>query len=175
VDRRGDQLLPHQLLAPALDHRIGEADLEELDVPAHVAELVRACLELTARPGVAGLRLGRWAPMLGFGGHVSTKSRRYSTALGALRRARVAYAIRRRRGDTLPLDALARPEDDQAIIVVASWSLRGLWLPVDRGGVAGRLGGRAGPGSATGCQRGATHHGHDRWIAGVGPGCWTGC
>jgi hypothetical protein len=125
VDRRGDQLLPHQLLAPALDHRIGEADLEELDVPAHVAELVRACLELAARPGLAGLRLGKWAPMLGFGGHVSTKSRRYSTALGALRRARVAYAIRRRRGDTLPLDAWGRPEDDQAIIVVASWSYVG--------------------------------------------------
>jgi hypothetical protein len=59
--------------------------------------------------------------MLGFGGHFSTKSRRYSTTLGALRRARVAYAIRRRRGDTLPLDAWGRPEDDQAVIVVASW------------------------------------------------------
>jgi hypothetical protein len=31
--------------------------------------------------------------MLGFGGHFSTKSRRYSTTLGALRRGRVAYAI----------------------------------------------------------------------------------
>jgi len=42
-----------------------------------------------------------------------------------LRRARVAYAIRRRRGDTLPLDAWGRPEDDQAIIVFASWSYLG--------------------------------------------------
>ena len=41
--------------------------------------------------------------MLGFAGHYSTKSRRYSTTLGALRRARVTYAIRRRHGDTLPL------------------------------------------------------------------------
>ena len=64
--------------------------------------------------------------MLGFGGHFSTKSRRYSTTLGALRRARVAYAIRRRRGDTLPLDAWGRPEDDQAVIVVASWHFLGL-------------------------------------------------
>ena len=31
-------------------------------------------------------RLRRWAHMLGFGGHFSTKSRRYSTTLGALRR-----------------------------------------------------------------------------------------
>jgi Replication initiator protein, pSAM2 len=63
--------------------------------------------------------------MLGFGGHFSSKSRRYSTTLGVLRRARVAYAIRRRRGHTLPLDAWGRPEDEQAVIVVASWSYVG--------------------------------------------------
>jgi hypothetical protein len=40
--------------------------------------------------------------------------------LRALRRARVAYAIRR--GNTLPLDAWGRPEDDPAVIVVASWT-----------------------------------------------------
>jgi hypothetical protein len=39
--------------------------------------------------------------------------------------ARVAYTIRRRRGDTLPLDAWGRPEDDQTVIVVASWSYLG--------------------------------------------------
>jgi hypothetical protein len=117
-----------ETLGVTLDHRIGEAELEDLDgleLPAHVVELVRACLELAARPGLVGLRLGKWAHMLGFGGHFSTKSRRYSTTLGALRRARVVYAIRRRRGDTLPLDAWGRPEDDQAIIVAASWSYLG--------------------------------------------------
>ena len=36
-------------------------------------------------------RLRRWAHMLGFGGHFSTKSRRYSTTLGALRAARRAW------------------------------------------------------------------------------------
>jgi hypothetical protein len=81
-----------------LDHRVGEADLEDLDLPAHVVELVRACFELGRRPSLARLRLREWAHMLGFGGHFSTKSRRYSTTLGALRRARVAYATRRRRG-----------------------------------------------------------------------------
>jgi hypothetical protein len=114
-----------EALGVTLDHRVTEAELEELDLPAHVAELVRACFELAARPSLVGLRLGRWAHMLGFGGHFSTKSRRYSTTLGTLRRARVAYAIRRRRGDTLPLDAWGRPEDDQAVIVVASWSYLG--------------------------------------------------
>jgi hypothetical protein len=42
-----------------------------------------------------------------------------------MRRARVAYAIRRRRGDTLPLDAWGRPEGDQAVVVVASWTYLG--------------------------------------------------
>jgi hypothetical protein len=114
-----------EALGVTLNHRLGEVELEDLDLPAHVAELVRACWELGARPSLAGLRLRKWAHMLGFGGHFSTKSRRYSTTLGALRRARVAYAIRRRRGDALPLDAWGRPEDDQAIIVVASWHYLG--------------------------------------------------
>ena len=90
-------------------------------MPAHVVELVRACFELGARPALARLRLRAWAHMLGFGGHFATKSRRYSTTLGTLRRARVAYAIRRRRGDAIPLDAWGRPADDQAVTVVASW------------------------------------------------------
>jgi hypothetical protein len=114
-----------EALGVTLDHRIGEAELEDLDLPAYVAELVRACWELGARPSLRGLRLQKWAHMLGFGGHFSSKSRRYSTTLGALRRARVAYAMRRRRGDTLPLDAWGRPEEDQAVMVVASWSYLG--------------------------------------------------
>jgi hypothetical protein len=72
-------------------------------------QLVRACWELGGRPGLGKLRLRKWPHMLGFGGHFSTKSRRYSTTLGALRRARVTYAIRRRRGDALPLDAWGGP------------------------------------------------------------------
>ena len=110
-----------EALGVTLDHRIGEAELEELEVPAHVAELVRACFELGARPSLAGLRLGKWAHMLGFGGHFSTKSRRYSTTLGALRRARVAYAIRRRRGNTAAAGCLGsargRPGDDRGRVL----------------------------------------------------------
>ena len=53
------------------------------------------------RPGGPGLRgrrhrlavrlLGKWVHMLGFRGHFSTKSRRYSITLGALRRARARW------------------------------------------------------------------------------------
>ena len=110
-----------EALGVTLDHRICEVELEDLHLPAHVAELVRACWELGAHPSLRGLRLRKWAHMLGFGGHFSTKSRRYSTTLGALRRARVAYAVRRRQGHTVPLDVWGRLEEDQAVLVVASW------------------------------------------------------
>jgi Replication initiator protein, pSAM2 len=109
-----------------LDHRIDADDLDHLDsLPAHVAALVRACWELGARPELAGLRLRPWAHMLGFGGHWSTKSRRYSTTMTALRRARVAFAKRRRTRDGVPLDAFGRAEDDQEVVVVASWTFVG--------------------------------------------------
>jgi hypothetical protein len=105
-----------------LDRRLGADDLEHLDkLPAHVAELVRACWALGGRPELDGLRLRAWAHMLGFRGHWSTKSRRYSTTFTVLRRARVVFAKRRRARDGVPLDAWGRPEDDQVVIVVASW------------------------------------------------------
>jgi hypothetical protein len=105
-----------------LDRRLTADDLERLDkVPAHVAELVRAAWELGGRPELEGLRLRPWAHMLGFRGHWSTKSRRYSTTFTVLRRARVAFAKRRRAKEGVPLDAWGRPEDDQAVLVVASW------------------------------------------------------
>jgi hypothetical protein len=105
-----------------LDQRLDADDLEHLELlPAHVAKLVRAAWELGSRPELEGLRLRAWAHMLGFRGHWSTKSRRYSTTFTVLRRARVAFAKRRRAGDGVPLDAWGRPEDDQAVIVVASW------------------------------------------------------
>ena len=105
-----------------LDRRLTADDLDCLDqLPAHVAKLVQAAWELGGRPQFDRLRLQAWAHMLGFGGHWSTKSRRYSTTMGALRRARVAFAKRRRAHDGIPLDAWDRPEDDQAVIVVATW------------------------------------------------------
>jgi hypothetical protein len=106
-----------------LDRRLTAADdLERLDqLPDHVAELVKAAWELGGRPELESLRLRAWAHMLGFRGHWSTKSRRYSTTFTVLRRARVAFAQRRCARDAVPLDAWGRPEDDQIVTVVASW------------------------------------------------------
>jgi hypothetical protein len=82
-----------------LDRRLGADDLDHLDrLPVHVAELVRACWELGGHAELDALRLRAWAHMLGFGGHWSTKSRRYSTTFTVLRRAR----------DGIPLDAWGR-------------------------------------------------------------------
>ena len=110
-----------------LDQRVCEVELEGLDVPAHVAELVRACWELGARPSLARLRLRKWAHMLGFGGHFSTKSRRYSTTLTALRRARAAFAARRRRHQLAELAGYSRREtvEAEAVMVLARWRYLG--------------------------------------------------
>jgi hypothetical protein len=109
-----------------LDRRLGADDLERLDqLPAHVAELVRAAWALGGRSELEGLRLRAWAHMLGFRGHWSTKSRRYSTTFTVLRRARVQFAKRRRAKDGVPLDAWGRPEDDDQVVIVASWVYAG--------------------------------------------------
>jgi hypothetical protein len=54
--------------------------------------------------------------MLGFRGHFVTKSRGYSTTLGALRDARAAYRAER---DEQPTD------EDDSIAVVAAWEYVG--------------------------------------------------
>ncbi|HEX6673733.1 MAG TPA: replication initiator [Actinomycetes bacterium] len=110
-----------------LDHRIGADDLDDLDrhLPAHVAALVRACWELGGRAELDGLRLRRWAHMLGFRGHWQTKSRRYSVTMTVLHRARAEYAKRRRARDGVPLDAWGRPEDDELVETVATWAYVG--------------------------------------------------
>ena len=105
-----------------LDRRLTDGDdLEYLDICRRMWPSWSGLLGAGRSAGATGLRLRAWAHMLGFGGHWSTKSRRYSTTMGALRRARVAFAKRRRARDGIPLDAWDRPEDDQAVIVVASW------------------------------------------------------
>ena len=79
-----------------LDDRLREADLDMLDVRPHLERLVRTAWELGGRPELEHLKLRHWAHTLGFRGHWLTKSRRYSTTLGALRAARAEWAARRR-------------------------------------------------------------------------------
>ncbi len=67
------------------------AELAQLDISDHARRLIRAAWTLGARKDLEHLRLRAWAHMLGFRGHFSTKSRRYSTTLGALRDARAEW------------------------------------------------------------------------------------
>jgi len=73
-----------------------------------------------ARPELADLRLRAWAHMLGFRGHFSTKSRRYSTTLGALRDARADW----RRAQAAP----PVPQDGETTLVLAHWVFAGTGL-----------------------------------------------
>ena len=77
--------------------------------------------------------LGRWAHTLGFRGHFSTKSRRYSVTLGRLRRARQRAQIRiaaaARAGTTVDLRdleaELLADDTDEATLVIGSWAYAG--------------------------------------------------
>ncbi len=67
------------------------AELTQLDLTDHARRLIRTAWTLGARKDLEHLRLRAWAHMLGFRGHFSTKSRTYSTTLGALRTARAEW------------------------------------------------------------------------------------
>ncbi|WP_197016109.1 replication initiator [Actinomadura viridis] len=108
-----------------LDRRIRATDdIGTLPVTAHARRLIAECLRLGALPELAELRLADWAHMLGFRGHFSTKSRRYSTTLGALREARILHNQREHEITTgrLPLT------DEDQVLVVAHWRYLGQGL-----------------------------------------------
>ncbi|PBC75793.1 hypothetical protein BX265_0473 [Streptomyces sp. TLI_235] len=65
--------------------------LPRLAVERHARQMIRTCRELGKRPEFEALKLWKWAHMLGFRGHFSTKSRCYSVALGQLRDERRAW------------------------------------------------------------------------------------
>lgn len=79
------------------------------------------------------LLLRKWAHMLGFRGHFSSKSRSYSVTLGSLRRARHRWqqlaAESRRTGEPLDTADLERrllaDEDEDTTLVVGSWACVG--------------------------------------------------
>jgi hypothetical protein len=84
--------------AGAVDGRIYHArDMVVLPVRAHVLRMIGACWWLGGLPEFEPLGLRRWAHMLGYGGHFSTKSRRYSTTLTALREARAEHRAEQQR------------------------------------------------------------------------------
>ncbi|MET7476861.1 replication initiator [Streptomyces sp. NPDC005648] len=96
------------------------AELAQLDISDHARQLIRTAWTLGARKSLEHLRLRAWAHMLGFRGHFSTKSRRYSTTLGALRDARAEW----RRAQT----AAATDRQPETTYVLAHWVFAGAGL-----------------------------------------------
>jgi replication initiator protein RepSA len=66
--------------------RISPHAIADLDIPAHARRILTTLTRLAALPGNAPM-LG-WLHTLGYRGHITTKSLRYSVTLGALRAAR---------------------------------------------------------------------------------------
>ncbi|MDT0308821.1 replication initiation protein [Streptomyces sp. DSM 44917] len=95
------------------------AELAPLGLTDHARRLIRTAWTLGARRDLEHLRLRAWAHMLGFRGHFSTKSRRYSTTLTALRDARTDW---RRTQNGEP----HHPEE--TTLVLAHWAYAGSGL-----------------------------------------------
>jgi hypothetical protein len=84
----------------------------------HALAVIDACWRLGGIEELAGLKLRRWAHMLGFRGHFATKSRSYSTTFAALRAERAEFRAAR------VFDALGLPDRD-AVTVVNDWRYAG--------------------------------------------------
>ncbi|WP_186777785.1 replication initiator protein RepSA [Streptomyces salinarius] len=102
-----------------LDRRIGElAELDRHQVPDHTRRLITACRDLDRL--YPDRRLWAWAHMLGFRGHFSSKSRRYSTTLGALRQSRADYRAAQEHA-ALALDG----REPDTVLVLTDWQYAG--------------------------------------------------
>jgi hypothetical protein len=113
--------------------------VDELGLGAHAQAMIATCWKLGGLAGLEHLRLRPWAHMLGFRGPFSTKTRRYSTTLDCLRKARKNW----RMAHTLTahgLDPTTRvikllvedlgdldgaDEDEDAVLVIGQWRYAG--------------------------------------------------
>jgi hypothetical protein len=111
------------------DRRFTEADIDALDPAKHLDRMALTAWELAVVPGLTDRRLRRWAHMLGFRGHVSSKSRRHSTTMTALRRARVDHRVAQRSaggGQTDPWGRrLGTSEETGTVLLIADWRFAG--------------------------------------------------
>jgi replication initiator protein RepSA len=98
----------------------------ESGLSPHIRRVIETAWELSSRPAHKELRLGEAARDLGFRGHFSTRSPRYSTTMTAIRRGQREFARRKRlpEGGRL-LDGWDRPEEEDQVVVEARWRFAG--------------------------------------------------
>ncbi len=104
-------------LCPDCDGTQQAEPLRDLPVRQHVRQMIRTAWALGALTEFTHLKLRKWAHMLGFRGHFSTKSRAYSTTLGALRDVRRAWRTAQAQAH--------RPDtehDETTLVTESSWA-----------------------------------------------------
>ncbi|GAA3077522.1 replication initiator [Streptosporangium carneum] len=107
-----------------LDRRINPLDdLTAFDLRDHPRRLIAECMRLGDLDEYADLRLTQWAHMLGFRGHFSTRSRHYSTTMGAIRDERRDHA----RTDEITTGRLPLFDED-TVLVISHWEYAGKGL-----------------------------------------------
>ncbi|MGV0770824.1 replication initiator [Mycobacterium syngnathidarum] len=95
--------------------RLSSEAIADLDVSEHVRTILTTIAAL-ADAGMVGI--GRWLHTLGYRGHITTKSRRYSTTMGALRAGRAAWTREQ-------IDNHAQVHDDPSPSVATSTDVMG--------------------------------------------------
>jgi hypothetical protein len=97
----------------------GQAEpIKALPVQRHVRQMIRTAWDLGSLPEFADLKLWKWAHMLGFRGHFSSKSRAYSTTLGALRDVRRAWRLAQAEAARADLPTT----DETTLVTASSWT-----------------------------------------------------
>ncbi|MFI2721617.1 replication initiator [Streptomyces collinus] len=99
----------------------GQAEpIKALPVQRHVRQMIRTAWDLGNLPEFAELKLWKWAHMLGFRGHFSSKSRAYSTTLGALRDVRRAWRLAQ--AEAARTRAGLPTTDETTLVTASSWT-----------------------------------------------------
>jgi hypothetical protein len=114
------------LAAPGVpDHRIRRvSQIDRLRCSAHSRAMITTAWELGAPHATGDPRFRLHAHTFGFGGHLLTKSRRYSVTFGQLRSERRVH----RRAQAHPdgeRDPWGRPLDETVVLVLKSWTVTG--------------------------------------------------
>ena len=98
--------------------RLHEGVIDELDVSEHIRRILQTVAELAREP--EHRQLGAWLHTLGYRGHITTKTRRYSTTMGELRARREAWRQSQGRADE-QTDASDKTVSEAAGLVPAEW------------------------------------------------------
>lgn len=161
--RTSDTLVPEQVAGYLAKYATKSTNVDPASPRPHLARLTRECRRLADRAATACRPAGvepeededgcvcgtcaespyrlltKWAHMLGFRGHFSTKSRRYSVTLGRLRAARARFARlaaeAKRAGERLDVTDLERrllaDDEETTLVVEGSWVYAGTGWPTN--------------------------------------------